>query len=184
MKITRRCLFVVCMVALLSYGVFTLAHRLYPVHHVKEITTYAAEYNLDKDLVYAMIKTESNFNHEAVSGKRATGLMQIMEPTGRWIAEQWGEPFDVSSLSEPETNIRMGCFYIAYLMEMYQGNKKCALAAYNAGHANVDSWLKNKKYSKDGKNLLVIPFPETEKYVNQVIQNEKIYDYLYGDDEK
>ena len=107
-----------------------------------------------------------------------------MRPTGEWIAEQWGEPFSPASLSDPETNIRMGCFYISYLLDMYEGNETCALAAYNAGYANVNSWLRHEKYSKDGKTLTLIPYPETAQYVNRVKNNEKIYDRLYGVDER
>ena len=81
----------------------------------------------------------------------------------------------------PEINIRMGCFYIGYLLEMYSGREVCALAAYNAGFNNVDSWLLNEQYSKDGIALHQIPFPETEKYVKKVSNYRKIYKFFYKD---
>lgn len=168
-------LFLLCLIAEKA------AEWVYPVAHEEFAEKYASEYGLSENLVYAVIKAESNFNHEAKSEKNASGLMQIMESTGEWIADRMGKKdFSYEQLSDPETNIEMGCFYLAYLLKLYDGDKKCALAAYNAGLANVDSWLRNKTYSKNGVNLDVIPFSETEKYVNLVVKNEKIYDCLYG----
>lgn len=172
-----------CACLVLYFGGGKIARIVYPIQHEEIVTRYAEEYGIDKELVYAVIKAESNFDENAVSGKRAAGLMQIMTPTAEWIAEKLGNPELLDAeLSDPETNIRMGTYYISYLLDMYGGNKKCALSAYNAGHANVDSWLLSEKYSKDGETLAWIPFPETEKYVNQVLKNEKIYHYLYGEE--
>ena len=153
---------------------------VYPVAYEETVKRYAEEYNVDEELIYAVIKAESNFKEKAVSGKSAKGLMQIMEPTAEWIAAKISDPALSAELQDPETNIRMGTYYISYLLDMYGGDKKCALSAYNAGHANVDSWLLTEKNSKDGKTLERIPFPETEKYVNLVLKNEKIYHYLYA----
>lgn len=173
-------LIIVLSLLLLYLAAMKFARIEYPVGHEAYVEQYAEEYGLSENFVYAIIKAESNFNHQAKSGKNASGLMQIMEPTGEWIADRLGmKDYSKDALSDPETNIEMGCFYISYLLDMYGGDKKCALAAYNAGHANVDSWLLSKKYSKDGKTLDNIPYPETEKYVNLVLKNEKIYNCLY-----
>ncbi len=151
----------------------------YPVKYEVCVTKYAKEFGTDENLIYAIIKAESKFKEDAISSKNAVGLMQITEPTAAWIAEKLNmDTFSPEMLKIPEVNIRMGAFYISYLLDMYQGDKKCALSAYNAGHRNVDTWLLNKDYSKDGKTLSVIPFPETERYVNKVICGEKIYGYL------
>ena len=178
----KKVLLLALVVLSLIYGAKQVILNLYPEQHRALVVRYSRKYGLDASFVFAMIKAESNFSHDAVSGKNATGLMQIMVPTGEWIAEQLGEPFSKESLSDPETNIRMGCFYISYLLDMYDGNKTCALAAYNAGHANVDNWLSQEKYSKDGKTLVLIPYPETANYVNRVKNNEKLYNRLYGVD--
>lgn len=164
--------------------VFALAGKItkmvYPIKYEEEVSNYAKKYGVDENLLYAIIKAESNFNEKAESKKDATGLMQIMEPTGEWISEKLGIiDFSKELLLDSDTNIEMGAFYISYLLDKYSGNVKCALSAYNAGHANVDSWLLNKKYSEDGKTLKVIPYPETDKYVNRVLKIEKIYKYLY-----
>lgn len=178
-KLKRIFILLVCvLVAFWTTG--KIVKLIYPVAYQSYVARYAEEYNLSEPFVFAVIKTESNFKRQATSNKNAQGLMQIMEPTGQWIADQLGmADFSSASLQDPETNIKMGCFYLSYLLERYDGNKKCALAAYNAGHANVDSWLLRKEYAKNGKDLQVIPFPETEKYVNLVLKNETIYAYLY-----
>ena len=155
---------------------------VYPIAYEDIVTEYAKEYGVEEELIYAVIKAESNFKEDAVSKKNATGLMQIMEPTAEWIASKISGPDLSSELQDPKTNIQMGTYYLSYLLDMYEGDKKCALSAYNAGYANVDSWLLTEKNSKDGEKLDRIPFPETEKYVNLVLKNEKIYHYLYGDE--
>ena len=180
MKKIKRLFIIILIVLAAFFCINKIAEKIYPLGHKDYVENYALKYDVPEMLVYGIIKAESNFNHNAVSNKNASGLMQIMEPTGEWIAEKLGiTDFDAEMLSDPETNIEMGCFYISYLLDMYDGDRKCALSAYNAGYANVNSWLLNKKYSYDGETLNVIPYPETEKYVNIVMQNEKIYEFLY-----
>ena len=114
----------------------------------------------------AIIKAESNFRKDAVSTKGAKGLMQIMDETGKWCADKIEIP--EPDLCDVETNIRIGTFYISHLLEMYEGNEKTAVAAYNAGYGNVDKWLADEKHSKNGKDLNLVPFPETQKYIKKV----------------
>lgn len=176
----KKIIFILLCFLLVFFVLGKIAKLLYPVEHEEFVSKYSEKFDISNNLVYAVIKAESNFKHEAESGKNASGLMQIMAPTGSWIADKLGiQNFSRELLYVPEINIEMGCYYLSYLLDMYDGDRKCALAAYNAGYSNVDSWLLNKKYSKDGKTLEVIPFPETEKYVNQVLKNEQIYKFLY-----
>jgi len=162
------------------FSIFRIMCFLYPNRYKVSVEKYSKEYDLSKDLVYAVIKAESNFESDAVSIKGAKGLMQIMDKTATWSAEKIGiEDFCEEELFSPDTNIRIGCFYLSYLLDMYDGNEKNALSAYNAGQAKVDSWLKDTRYSKDGKTLDKIPYRETQKYVKNVEKNIKIYDFLY-----
>ena len=80
--------------------------------------------------------------------------------------------------TDPETNIKYGCYLYGYLLSRY-GRVQEALAAYHAGHGNVDKWLKDEAYSSDGETLHTIPFPTTNKYVKKVILTENIYEKLY-----
>lgn len=147
---------------------------LYPVRYQYIIEEYAEEYELEPALVCGVIKAESNFVYDAHSGV-ARGLMQITEETADWIAAKMPmREFDADKLDEPRVNIQMGCFYLRYLLDYYQ-DLDLALAAYNAGLGNVNSWLQNEAYSKDGKVLDNIPFKETREYVKRVKKYTEVY---------
>ncbi len=164
------------MAATVILAVIFSPYLFYPVRHEGIITEYSAIYGVRKSLVLAMIKTESGYDETCVSKKGAIGLMQLMPKTAEYIAFLLGEePQDVS---DTETNIEYGVFYISYLLEKF-GNEKTALAAYNAGEGNVSDWLKDKKLSSNGRELYAIPYKETENYVKRVLFNEKIYRLLY-----
>ena len=89
-----------------------------------------------------------------------------------------GEDAPYSMATDPETNIKYGCFLYGYLLSKY-GRVQEALAAYHAGNGNVDKWLRDEAFSSDGKTLHTIPFPTTNKYIKKVILTEKIYEKLY-----
>lgn len=143
----------------------------YPVAYSSYITKYAAKNDLDPYLVIAVIKQESNFVADARS-KYAGGLMQLTQVT----ADEYADKLGMVSYNymDPETNIRIGCYVLSTLIDKYD-NVDTALAAYNAGVGNVDSWLKNPDYSSDGETLYNIPFSETRHYVKKVNQYMEIY---------
>ncbi len=153
---------------------------LYPVKYMNYIKIYSAEYQIDPYLIMSIIKAESNFDHEAVSTKNASGLMQIMKPTALWLADRMEmADFDYAKITEPDINIKMGCYYIDYLLGLFDGDVKNALAAYNAGEGNVSQWLADETCSSDGKTLFYVPFPETRRYITRVTNYEKMYRLLY-----
>ncbi|MBO7218380.1 MAG: lytic transglycosylase domain-containing protein, partial [Clostridia bacterium] len=88
----------------------------------------------------------------------AMGLMQLMPATAKEIATRLGETFEKEKLYSVNTNIKYGCYYIRYLLDMFGGDYVLALASYNAGFSNVKAWLKDVKCSVDGKHLSYIPF--------------------------
>lgn len=144
------------------------------------ISKYANKYNVDPYLVAAVIKTESNFDEDAISNKNAYGLMQITPETAKWAAKKMDlNDFNAYMLMSPEFNIKMGCWYINDLNSEFNGNIEVILAAYNGGRGNVKKWLSQKEHSSDGKSLHYIPFKETNKYVKKVKINYSIYKYLY-----
>ena len=172
----------VCIIMLISLVVGTLRFLclLYPNDYELAVKKYAKIYDVPPELVFSVIKAESNYEEHALSKKGAVGLMQIMESTGDWAAKKLSiENFSRERLYEPDVNIEIGCFYLSYLLDLYSHDTKCVLAAYNAGPANVDKWLLDDAYSKDKKTLQKIPYSETENYVKKVMGNIKIYDFLY-----
>jgi Soluble lytic murein transglycosylase and related regulatory proteins (some contain LysM/invasin domains) len=138
-----------------------------------EVLASSEEYGLDPALVFAVIRTESSFDPNAVSRAGAKGLMQIMPATAEWVAFRTKTEFDESRIFEPGYNINIGCHLLSYLLEKYNGDLRFALAAYNAGAGRVDSWLADPEYF-DGEELS-IPFTETKNYVEKVLKAYEKY---------
>jgi len=160
-------------------GIFSIyaTRRFFPMKYCDIIERYATKYDLPRELIYAIIRAESSFNRYAVSHAGASGLMQIMEPTGVWAAEQMRlVDFDYERIFEPELNIHIGTWYINRLIIQFGGNLDTALAAYNAGSGNVSSWL-NEQGSID-HSLEHIPFGETRNYVRRVNLYQNVYRIL------
>lgn len=154
---------------------------VYPLQYDYMVRQYSYEDGIDPALVAAVILVESKFNEEAFSHRGASGLMQIMPETGEWIAEKMGlTGFTPNQLTDVQTNIKMGTWYLAYLLKEYHGNKVLALAAYNAGRGHVDSWIEEYGWEKNFSEIEKIPFTETREYVKIVLLNEQQYKHLYS----
>ena len=151
----------------------------FPVMYTDIIAYHADYYGLDPILITSIINVESGFNRTAVSPAGASGLMQIMEPTANWIAQEMGfYDFDYEQMIfDPDINIKMGTWYINRLINIYS-NLDVALAAYNAGSGRVNSWLVDPEFSSDGETLSHIPFTETRNYVRRMDINMRIYRVL------
>lgn len=166
--------------ALIIYRFYVITDVLYPMAYSEYVDKYSQEYNLDKKMVYSVIKAESGFNEKNRSHTGARGLMQIMPDTGQWAAEVMGlDDYNSEKLYEADTNIHIGCWYLRYLMDMYDENMSTALAAYNAGLGNVSRWLEDKQYSDDGCTLDYIPYAETDGYIEKTLKYMEKYDKYY-----
>lgn len=146
------------------------------------VTKYSKEFDVPEALIYAVIRTESSFDPNARSSVGAIGLMQLMPDTLDWLSRLLDEEQPTGEINDPETNIKYGTYYLRHLYNRF-GNWKTAIAAYNAGHGRVTTWLKNQEYSDDGITLKVIPFEETKNYVNKIAGNYNTYKKLYYKDE-
>jgi len=153
----------------------------FPVTHQEIVERYARVNDIDQNLVFSIIKRESNFRVNAVSDVGAKGLMQLMPTTAVWASEQMGfNDFSVDDIFEPAVNIRIGTWYIAHLINLYEGNLINALAAYNAGQGRVNEWLQIPENADKDGSLINIPFPATRAYVQMVLETIEVYERLYG----
>jgi len=182
-KNLKRTIIILLLMSLAMVGVFagiSVVRRFYPLRHVEIIKHYSDFHGLDKILVISLIHAESRFEPLAVSPVGARGLMQLMENTANWAAEEMGlENYNWETIFEPEMNIRIGTWYLARLLNQFDNNLHTALAAYNAGSGNVRRWLSDADYSQDGYNLDEIPFGETRRYIRRIEQNLTIYRVLF-----
>ncbi|MBF7083928.1 lytic transglycosylase domain-containing protein [Desulfallas sp. Bu1-1] len=177
-----RFLFLILLVAVI-FNFTDLIKIFYPLPYRDAIIKYSARAGVDPIFLAAIMKTESHFNPEAVSARGARGLMQIMPETGRWIAQQISlRPYHPDLLFDPETNIRLGAWYIANLENEFEGNRVMVLAAYNGGRGNVRKWLEEEKISGNIKDIAMIPFPETRNFIKKVLRDYEIYKWLYNDE--
>ena len=100
--------------------------------------------------------------------------MQLLPSTAEGIAQlTGGSGFEVDDLYDPEINVRYGSFYLRRLLQKY-GDVRLALAAYNAGQANVDEWVAEDREE--------IPFPETREFVENVLEAQEVYERAYADE--
>lgn len=154
-----------------------LTSFLYPNKYSEYVEKYSDEYNVDSNLVYAIIKQESNFQASVNSPKGAVGLMQLMENTALEVAKK--VKCSNIDLCNPEVNIRLGVKHLSELLDKYKNNEKMAIIAYNAGMGNVDNWISKGIIDEDGNNLENVPYRETNMYLRKVLKNYEIYCKLY-----
>src|SRR5438552_1319821 len=132
-----------------------------PLSEASVIRQQAAAKHLDPALIAAVIYAESKFEPRP-SAAGAQGLMQILPGTAYFIAHlSGGTHFQESDLATPSINVAYGSYYLRYLLDHYGGNEMLALAAYNAGLANVDQWVTRARAEGAPLSDGAIPFPET-----------------------
>jgi lytic transglycosylase catalytic len=185
--ISRHILKIIVLALLLAFLLYiafiwsnTVIRQKLPIQYPEYVEAASEEFGLDKYLVYAIISTESGFDPAAQSSKGAVGLMQLLPETAQWITEKYDLDCDPAALTDPETNIRIGCCYFSYLLSRFEGSTDLAVTAYNGGEGNVRQWLQDSKYSSDGKTLYAIPYKETSKYLSKVTTRYEIYQKLYS----
>ena len=143
----------------------------YPLRYSTIVRAHAHNYDLNPALLAAVIDEESKFRADAKSSAGAVGLMQLLPATAQGIAiHTGGSKFVTSDLYDPEINVRYGAWYLHHLLLKY-GDERVALAAYNAGQQNVDTWR------AEGKG---VQFPETRAYVDTVERLKSIYRRTYS----
>ncbi len=169
----------VAMIVWFGPGEKAIQELTLPLRHDDIIRQQAREKNLDPALIAAVIYQETKFRPRT-SAAGAEGLMQILPSTARFLARRTGGiKFVASDLATPQVNISYGCYYLRYLTDHYGGNLTLAIAAYNAGLANVDGWVQRAGGAQRFKTS-DIPFPETRAYVDSVREHRREYRKHYA----
>lgn len=161
---------------------FMLVDHLYP------FPTLPQGESPEPALVMAVVRQESAFYTDAVSGAGAHGLMQILPKTARGMARGMNLRYSKSRLlSDPEYNMRIGRAYLSKLTQQYGGSYILALAAYNAGPSRANSWIRAFGDPRDPDVDAIdwiesIPFDETRNYVQRILEGLVVYRQQLGDD--
>jgi len=152
----------------------------YQTPYREAIGSAVRDMGLDEAWVFGLTRQESRFAADVVSSAGAIGLMQLMAPTARWIAQQTHRSdYRITQLGEPEINARFGTFYLRHVLDRLDGLPVLATAAYNAGPGRAQSWrgaepLEGAIYAE------TIPFNETRDYVKKVMANAMFYQAQLG----
>ena len=182
------CIIVILLIILILLGPLGMGNKImknmYSRKYENIVEIYSQKYQVDPNLIFAIIKAESNFNATAVSGKGAKGLMQLMEDTAKDVCKKVDTKIDTNKvgdkLLEADINIELGTKYISILLEKYN-NIAIALTAYNAGIGTVDNWIEKGIIQNDGEDIQNIPYKETNNYVRKILRDYKIYQKIYND---
>ena len=177
-KNAKKLLKTLVVIILISIVVICINKLMMKIMYKKEyseyVSKYSQQYGIDEDLIYALIKVESNFEAKAVSNKNAQGLMQLMYSTAKDVAKKSDIELTEDNILEPDININIGTKHLSTLLEKYEC-VEIALAAYNAGSGNVDKWINNGTIKSDGSDIENIPFKETNNYVRKIMRDYRIY---------
>lgn len=173
---------IIIVIVFLIFARIPILKIMYPKTYEEAVLIYSEKYNVDKNLILALIKAESNFDEDAISNRNAIGLMQLMEETAKDVANKNGIEINSANIKEElcdiYINIEIGTAYIASLLKQYESTE-VALAAYNAGIGTVDNWIEKGIIQKDGSDIENIPYKETNYYVRKILRDYKVYNELY-----
>ena len=151
----------------------------YPRPYSDTVRSAAETYDVDPLLIWSVMRQESVFDADATSYVGARGLMQVMPSTQEWIADQMGEEIPPGAAFTPEANVRMGAWFLRFLLDYFDDDLQLAVAAYNGGAGSVDAWLEDPMVSNRDDLLRWIGFGETREYVERVSMNYEVYKALY-----
>jgi soluble lytic murein transglycosylase len=153
----------------------------YPTIGIPTYETFTAVPQVERAMVYAIARQESQFDPRAQSGVGARGLMQMMPATAQRTARRVSAAFDVDRLtSDPAYCAKLGQAHLGELMEDWRGSYVLAFASYNAGGGNVKKWIDAYGDPRKGEVDVIdwverIPFTETRNYVQRVMENLQVY---------
>jgi soluble lytic murein transglycosylase len=151
----------------------------YPLAHREELEAKAREAGLEPAYVFGLVRQESRFITDARSSAGASGLMQVMPATARWVARKIGLGYTRDMITDRAMNLRLGTAYLKLVLDDFGGSQAMAAAAYNAGPGRPRRWREGPLLETPiwAEN---IPFPETRDYVKKVLANAAVYAAVLG----
>jgi soluble lytic murein transglycosylase len=151
----------------------------FPTPYREAVLAQAGRAGLDPAYVYGLIRQESRFVTDARSHAGASGLMQVMPATARWMAKRLEMPYGAGSINDRDTNLRLGTGYLSLLLGDFQGSQAMAAAGYNAGPGRPRRWREGPELDP-AVWVETIPFSETRDYVQKVLSNAVYYSAVLG----
>ena len=153
----------------------------FPKGFEKRVRFFSRKYALDEFLVYSVIREESHFDREAVSVSDARGLMQLLPSTALEAAPKAGlSNFETSQLFSPDINLNLGCYYLSWLLESFEGNFAVSLAGYNGGPTSAKTWYEKNGALDIDEFVEEIPFEQSRNYVKKILRSYAAYEAAYG----
>lgn len=155
---------------------------LFPRPYWDEVRALSAETGVDPYLMLAIARQESTFRPKIGSSAGAQGVMQLMPPTAKFVAQTESNVSSshAANLDDPSNSLRLGAYYLRQMLRRSDGNLVYALSSYNAGPGNLDKWRRKNRTNDLSRFVDSIPFNETRHYVKKVLGNYAAYHSLYG----
>ncbi len=151
-------------------------HLRFPLSHEQAFRQGALSSGLPTAFLLAVARQESAMEPKARSTADARGLMQLLPSTAKLVARRAKQRSpSANDLYDPTTNINLGSYHLAWLMERYRHQAPLAIAAYNAGEHRVDRWIKEADQLPMDVWIERIPFRETRNYVKNVLAFRHVY---------
>ncbi|MBF2053470.1 MAG: transglycosylase SLT domain-containing protein [Candidatus Sericytochromatia bacterium] len=155
---------------------------MYPLHYDALQKENAARYRIPQALIAGLTWQESMYKADIRSPSGALGLMQLMPATASYIAPKAGlNGFQLSQLTDPKINIRLGSYYLYEQLQRWRGNLLPMIASYNAGPNAVARWMQARGNLDKALFVEQIPYAETRRYVKQVLTHMYVYQTIYAD---
>ncbi len=152
-----------------------ILQQAFPNRYWDLVQKVGASLSYDPRIFHALVREESSFNPDAKSWAGARGLSQLMPATAKHVAGRMGISVNNTTIVDPETNLKIGSWYLNYLHTYFGGNSFLAVPAYNAGEGNVGSWAKEWGSRPTDEYIEAIPIRETRHYVKRVLGTYQLY---------
>ncbi|WP_116963232.1 lytic transglycosylase domain-containing protein [Fastidiosibacter lacustris] len=150
---------------------------LYPLAFWSDVKKAAKDFEIQPDVIIAMMRQESAFRVHGISSASATGLMQLLPSTAEFLAKKYRLDYKDGDLYQPNKVIILGAANLNFMDKLFNGKLVLGMAAYNAGQGNVANWLPEHTMNAD-QWIEIMPFGETRQYVKNILRNLVVYNQV------